>query len=286
MTSFTQLIVEHIGRQNRYVLLTAGFIGVVLVASADYLTGHDGSFGFFYLLPVTFVVWFVGERFGIPISCMSALAWHIANMHGNAAFSSPLILYWNSATRLGFFVVVAFLLSRLKAALERESALSRTDFLTGALNARAFSEVGVTEILRARRHRRPFTIVYMDLDNFKTVNDTLGHSVGNTLLRQVVDTLKRNVRATDVVARLGGDEFAILLPETNGDSAKVLVSKLREQLLGEMQNGNWPVTFSLGVLTCVSPPGNVDEMIRVADVLMYEVKKSGKNAVQYSTYAA
>lgn len=282
MANFAQLVVEHIGRQNRSVSLTAGIIGVALVAAADYLTGDEGAFGLFYLLPVTFVVWFVGERAGIGISCVSALAWHIAN---NAAFANPLILYWNSATRLGFFIVVAFLLSRLKNALERESALSRTDFLTGAFNSRAFSEVGMAEILRARRHGRPFTVVYIDLDNFKTVNDTLGHSVGDTLLRQVVDTLKRNVRATDLVARLGGDEFAVLLPETNGDSAKALVSKLREYLLSEMQKDGWPVTFSVGVLTYVSPPGNVDEMIRVADVLMYEVKKNGKNAIRHSTYA-
>jgi len=280
----TQLLVAGVGRQNRAVLLIAGFIGVALVASADYLTGYDRAFGFFYLLPVTFAAWFVGEQAGIVISCVGALAWHIANMEGSAASSSPAILYWNSATRLGFFLVVAILLSKLKNALEREGALSRTDFLTGALNSRAFSEIGMAEILRARRHGRPFTVVYIDLDNFKTVNDTLGHSIGNTLLRHVVDTLKRTVRATDLIARLGGDEFVILLPETDGESAKVLVSKLREHLLDAMQNQGWPVTFSVGVLTCVSPPATVDEMIHVADVLMYETKKTGKNAIRYSTY--
>lgn len=142
----------------------------------------------------------------------------------------------------------------------------------------------MAEILRARRHGHPFTVIYIDLDNFKTVNDTLGHSVGNTLLRHVVDTLKGTVRATDLVARLGGDEFVILLPETDRDSAKVLVSKLREQLLDAMQSQGWPVTFSVGVLTCISSPANVDELIRAADAIMYEAKKTGKNAIRYSTY--
>ncbi len=262
-----------------------GLIGVAVVATADYLTGYDPALGFFYLLPVGFVAWFVGERAGIVISCIGAVAWHVANLHDGAVSSSSIVLYWNSATRLGFFLVVALLLSKLKNALQRESALSRTDFLTGALNSRAFSEVGMAEILRARRHGRPFTVVYIDLDNFKTVNDTLGHSVGNTLLRHVVDTLKSTVRATDLIARLGGDEFVVLLPETGGESAKVLVSKLREQLLDAMQNQGWPVTFSVGVLTCVSLPTNVDELIRAADVLMYEAKKTGKNAIRYSAYA-
>lgn len=284
MASPTKPLFEEIGRQHPLVLLTVGFVGIALVATADYLTGYDPALGFFYLLPVAFVAWFVGERAGIVISCIGALAWHVANLQDAAVSSSPIVFYWNSATRLGFFLVVALLLSKLKNALQRESALSRRDFLTGALNSRAFSEVGMAEILRARRHGHPFTVIYIDLDNFKTVNDTLGHSVGNTLLRHVVDTLKGTVRATDLVARLGGDEFVILLPETDRDSAKVLVSKLREQLLDAMQSQGWPVTFSVGVLTCISSPANVDELIRAADAIMYEAKKTGKNAIRYSTY--
>ena len=284
MTTVRQPLLEQIDRLHPFILLIAGLIGVTLVATADYVTGYDRAFGFFYLLPVAFVSWFLGERSGIVISCVSALVWHVVNMEGVAPFSSPAVLYWNSATRLGFFLVVAILLSKLRRALERESALSRTDFLTGALNSRAFSEIGTAEILRARRHGRPFTMVYIDLDNFKMVNDTLGHSVGNTLLRHVVDTLKSTVRVTDSVARLGGDEFAVLLPETDGESAKVLVSKVRENLLDAMQNQGWPVTFSVGVVTCTSPPTNADQLIRVADALMYEAKKTGKNAIRYSTY--
>lgn len=284
MANPIQLLFQQVSRQHPLVLFVVGLIGVVLVASADYLTGYDRAFGFFYLFPVAFVAWFVGERTGIVISCVSALAWHVVNMEGIAPFSSSAVLYWNSATRLGFFLVVALLLSRLKNAMERESALSRTDFLTSALNSRAFSEIGKAEILRARRHGHPFTVIYIDLDNFKVVNDTLGHSVGDALLRHVVNTLRGTVRATDLIARLGGDEFAVLLPETDGEAAKVLVSKLREHLLNAMQDRGWPVTFSVGVLTCVSPPVNVDEMIRLADVLMYEAKKTGKNAIRYSTY--
>jgi diguanylate cyclase (GGDEF)-like protein len=284
LANSTQLLFEQVGRQHPIVLFVVGLLGVALVATADYLTGYDPALGFFYLLPVAFVAWFVGERAGIAISCIGALAWHVANMQDSAVSVRSIVFYWNSTTRLGFFLVVALLLSKLKNALERESALSRTDFLTGALNSRAFSEAGMVEILRARRHGRPFTTVYIDLDNFKVVNDTLGHSVGNTLLRHVVDALKSTVRATDLIARLGGDEFAVLLPETDGESAKVLVSKLREHLLDAMQNQTWPVTFSVGVLTCVSPPATVDELIRVADVLMYDAKKTGKNAIRYSTY--
>lgn len=84
----------------------------------------------------------------------------------------------------------------------------------------------------------------------------------------------------------GGDEFAVLLPETDAGQAKAVVRKLREGLGTEMREGGWPVTFSMGVLTCADPPRTVDEMIRDADGLMYEVKEGGKDAVRHKVLTA
>jgi diguanylate cyclase (GGDEF)-like protein len=98
--------------------------------------------------------------------------------------------------------------------------------------------------------------------------------------------MKQNLRSTDVVARIGGDEFAILLPETEAEQAQTVVQKLREKLLTQMQESGWSVTFSVGLLSCADPPHTVDEMIKIADGLMYEVKRDGKNAIRHEVLKA
>ena len=116
-------------------------------------------------------------------------------------------------------MIFTLLLSSLKRALDRERELSGTDVLTGIRNARSFREVLGAEIERSKRFQRPFTVAYLDLDNFKTVNDCHGHEHGDELLRLVGNTILTGIRKTDTVARLGGDEFALLLPETEYEAA-------------------------------------------------------------------
>ena len=135
----------------------------------------------------------------------------------------------------------------------------------------------VQEIGRAQRTQRPITFCYIDLDNFKSVNDTHGHETGDELLRHVVGALSAHVRPTDLLARVGGDEFAILLPETDYDQAHAVLKRLVAELRAEMNSNNWPVTGSIGAITYTSVPGSVDAMVRRADDLMYDAKKHGKN---------
>ncbi len=137
------------------------------------------------------------------------------------------------------------------------------------------------EINRARRYDRPFTVVCIDLDNFKTVNDCFGHSTGDMILRSVARTLQENIRVTDTLARLGGDEFAILLPETGRSVAETILRKVRKINLDIMRRHGWPVTLSIGVVTFARPPSTVDETLRKADQLMYAAKNSGKNSIRY-----
>jgi len=167
----------------------------------------------------------------------------------------------------------------LNQALEREKDDARMDFLTKIANRRAFYEVALTESNRARRYGRSLTLIYIDLDNFKQVNDRCGHDVGDELLVEVAATVRSNVRSTDTVARLGGDEFAILLPETDQEAAMTVTSKLRDVLLESMRVKNWPVTFSIGVASFAVPPETVEEMVKRADAIMYSVKLQGKNSI-------
>ena len=168
--------------------------------------------------------------------------------------------------------------------MQRESELAHIDYLTGAINMRFFYELAGIEIDRFQRYGHPFTLCYIDLDDFKTVNDKFGHATGDLVLSIVADSIKKQIRKTDIFARLGGDEFALLLPETSADAARVAISKIRVEFLKQMQQSNWPVTFSMGVLTCNLHPVSVEELVRQADEVMYQSKDSGKNIIKYSAY--
>jgi len=164
--------------------------------------------------------------------------------------------------------------------------LDRTDPLTGVANPRAFLECLDAELYRARRYKRPLSLACIDLDNFKKVNEQLGHSAGDELLRFIAQHIVRNVRASDVVGRLGGDELAILLPETGSAGAKAAAEKVRRHLHNAMADSPMAVTLSVGAVTFESPPASAGEAVNVADRLMYEVKGSGKNDVAHQVVHA
>jgi diguanylate cyclase (GGDEF)-like protein len=140
------------------------------------------------------------------------------------------------------------------------------------------------EINRSFRYQRDFTLAFIDVDNFKNINDTFGHSEGDTVLRAIATKIKSHLRKTDIIARVGGDEFVVLLPETDAQTAPVVVSNMQRALLKEMAENGWSITFSIGVLTLTAPQISVDEMLRRADQLMYVVKNGGKNNIHYATH--
>jgi diguanylate cyclase (GGDEF)-like protein len=172
----------------------------------------------------------------------------------------------------------------LKSTIKQEKELSRIDFLTGIGNRRYFIELANMEINRAHRYEHPFTMVCLDLDNFKAVNDCFGHTTGDVLLRLVARTIWENIRVTDTVARLGGDEFAILMPETGRNVAEVIIQRVQKINLDYMRKHGWPVTLSIGVVTFANPPSTVDEVLKISDRLMYTAKNNGKNGIQYEMF--
>jgi diguanylate cyclase (GGDEF)-like protein len=270
-------IIEYLERQPKKELLILCFMLIVFVGVCDYLAGPEIGLSIFYLIPISLATWFAGITGGIVTSVGSAVAWFAAKWTGNAESHKPLASFWDTIIRLVFFLVIVFQQNMLK----HEHLRARRDPLTGISNRRHFFELAGTEMIRAQRYKRPFTVAYMDLDNFKKVNDLYGHDVGDVLLRLVSKIMRRNIRSTDTVARLGGDEFAVLLPEADAQSARQVTNKLHEQLLAAMQRKNWPVTFSVGVVTFRIPPSTVDDMVKVVDDLMYKAKKGGKNQVRY-----
>jgi diguanylate cyclase (GGDEF)-like protein len=258
----------------------------VLLGIVEHLIGPGFFFSIFYFIPIFLVLFFTERKIGIVLSIASAGAWLLSNyLYRTLVFTSPhpVIPWWNTGISLITFLLATFILSSVRGVLEQEKKLARLDPLTGIANRRFFLELVGAELHRAWRYRHPFTIVYFDLDNFKTVNDRFGHSTGDAMLRLVAKTIQGNIRATDTIARLGGDEFAILLPETGPESAEVIIQKVQKLNLDVLKNG-WPMTLSMGVASFVRPPTTVDEILKLSDVLMYEAKNGGKNTIKYRVY--
>jgi diguanylate cyclase (GGDEF)-like protein len=266
---------------NKWILVFIAILLVLVLGVLDFWSGFEFSFSLFYLFPVSITAWFINRRSGFLISIFSSLTWYFSNTLAGEAYSTPAIGYWNAAVRLGFFLVVTVLLVDLREATTHARELSLTDFMTGITNSRAFYQLAYIEMLRAKRYGHPFTLVYIDLDNFKQINDSLGHNTGDNVLKVVADTLKKNLRQTDIISRIGGDEFISLLPETDHSAAKVTGNKLQSFLLKEMQENQWEVTFSIGVITLQGTSLSLDEVIHLADQLMYRAKFEGKNRIRF-----
>ena len=278
--------------RSRASIVALGVVLALLLGVLDYATGWELSFSVFYLLPVSMVAWYAGRWPGVAVAAGSAAVWAIANRLAGQTHDSTFLTGWNALVRLGFFLVVSLTLTELRrtlaalhAALDREQALARIDSLTGISNARAFYEMAEREVSRAARYAHPLTLAYIDADGFKVVNDRLGHSAGDRVLKAIAQALTAAVRITDVVARLGGDEFAVLFPETGPEAARTALEKLQRALGEAMAAEGVPVTFCIGAVGASRPARTVDELIRQADALMYEVKHAGKNAIRLEVLA-
>lgn len=284
-SSFTNFplkgMMDFLNNLSRPILISLASIILLLVGLLNYLAGPTLSTWTLYLIPIFLLTWFAERWLGILASIISSTVWLIADYTAGITYSDHTIPIWNYTARLCSFIILTLILSALKEAIEKEKELSRIDFLTRVGNSRYFIELTDMEIDRARRYGHPLTVVYIDLDNFKSINDRFGHSTGDYLLRLVANTIKNNIRLSDTVARLGGDEFAILLPETGPELAEAITRKVQKINLEIMEKNGWPVTFSIGVVTFIHPPSTVDEILRISDNLMYNAKNNGKNTVKY-----
>jgi len=154
------------------------------------------------------------------------------------------------------------------------NTLLRQDELTGCLNKKAFYEEAQREISRAIRYQHPTSFLMIDIDNFKAINDQLGHLQGDKILKQVADQIKQSLRATDMVARFGGDEFVVILPETKVTTAQKIAERIIES---STKNVITAFTVSIGLSALVDQTDTVDSVLSRADQALYKAKKAGKN---------
>ncbi|MHB0974794.1 MAG: GGDEF domain-containing protein [Thiobacillus sp.] len=160
---------------------------------------------------------------------------------------------------------------------------AREDFLTGAVNLRTFYELADQEFARFKRTGEAFSLLVLDLDHFKKINDTLGHEGGDDALRKFVQIVTANLRGQDIFARAGGDEFRLLLPGTLQPGAIVLAEKIRDEVnrvVLHAPNGGVTLSMSAGLCGCHPGDAGIDDIVRRADAALYEAKAAGRNAVR------
>jgi len=180
--------------------------------------------------------------------------------------------------------VTSMLASDIKSAKSRITVISQTDDLTGLLNMRAFNTILEKEIAAAARYNTPYTILMIDVDGLKQVNDHYGHTTGSRLVKIVASSLKNYVRHSDVLARYGGDEFVVLMPKTTTEHAQIAAERIRAAIDNtsfEMQGNRITATVSVGIASFPDCVEAVEEVLDKADIALYKSKQSGRNQVTY-----
>lgn len=269
--------------QSRHALWTEAVLLATIIGVIDFGVTNEVNMALFQLLPVMFATWYISRRAGILFSFITLGTWVATDLMSGVHFSSAFVPYWNGVVRLVFFLVLITLTWVMRDAKREAQELSRVDSLTGVANGRSFAERVSLEVSRMQRIDRPLTIAYVDLDNFKHINDTRGHSEGDRLLRATAEAISDRLRATDFVARLGGDEFAILLPETSSAVAPRVLTAVEVAVSHAIHDG-WGVGCTIGAVTFESAPPSVDYMVRLADDLMYRGKHDGRGRIVHAAW--
>jgi diguanylate cyclase (GGDEF)-like protein len=252
----------------------------VLIGAGDYWSGLEIDFTVFYAIPIAVATWRLGFRGGTGFAVLCEIGEYWIERSAGLRYADPWAQFWNPVLHLAYFLVIVAVVHRLKVAYQREQVLSREDLLTGLPNSRAFLEAAEGELRRIRRTDDPISLLYLDCDDFKAVNDRYGHSAGDALLCYVGGVLKVQVRATDTPARIGGDEFAVILPGANAEAVLEVAQRLKAALEAPATQGENDVKVSMGAVTFLSPPLSVDVMLHAGDTLMYQAKAAGKASIR------
>jgi diguanylate cyclase (GGDEF)-like protein len=282
-TGLLSRLVAWLDSQPRTQLFASSGIMVAALAGLSSAIGSEIATVVFYLAPISIAAYFVGRWQGRLVALLSAVAWTLMEEALRPVGTPIAVALASGFNRAVLFLVVSELLSSLRDAFNHERQLARTDQLTGLANSRAFGELAEFELLRARRYGRALSILYIDLDGFKAINDSLGHAAGDVVLQRAAGALRESLRRTDIVARLGGDEFVVLLPETGTESADIVIGKVQSALGKALQGLGSGTTASIGAVTADVTPTTIQMLVDRADKLTYQSKSKGKNQVTHDT---
>ncbi len=261
--------------RNAAILSTALFL---LVAITDYSLPGNLNLSFVYVFVILLAAWNTDIRFTLALVLL-AIGMQAIVIRGANDYLPQASFYVDFVNRAFTFLLVAVFATPLKRMYAYERSIARIDPLTGVANRQAFKEALVSEMARADRKGFAFSVAYIDVDNFKAVNDEAGHQQGDHVLIEIGKAIRNTVRKPDVVARLGGDEFAVLFPHCNWDVAAYVLRRIQDQLGDYVRYRRWPVTLSIGLGTFDTPVQTPDMVMGFCDSLMYQVKRGKKDGI-------
>lgn len=273
--------IDRLGRWPRGWLLVLLVVMTFCVRYLDYATGERYSANILYFPIIALTCWLVGLWPAIALSLVESVLWIVGDLVSPTS-AHDAYRYWDTFARFLVYSSFAYVLWRLRASMAHERQLSRYDELTGLANRTSLFEIGKRDLAWCRQANKPITAVFIDLDEFKEVNDNYGHAAGDEVLRLTADCLQAHTRRSDVTARIGGDEFVVLAPEMSAEAAQGFIERMQKRLRETMQQHRWPVTFSIGAATYNYAPLSLDELIKSADDLMYAVKRREKNSIKHA----
>ncbi|CAK0755371.1 membrane hypothetical protein [Gammaproteobacteria bacterium] len=286
-TTITGRIHNKLNKTNKNIIVLFGLFLVYIIWAIDFISSSYLSLSLLYIIPIYIVTLYNSYLSGIIFSILCSTSWLYNYIHDINVKHEHTYIYYatNFIAKSSVFIIIIVLINNQRKLTEKLVELTRIDTLTGAITLGYFNDLLGNEIKRSKRYGSVFSIAYIDIDNFKLVNDKFGHSFGDTVLSTFVNVIKGTIRETDVIARVGGDEFIILLPETDEDKSYAILTEILDCFTEEMDKISCHfATLSIGVLTCRESLSSPIELKNIADSIMYSVKRKGKNAIELSTY--
>ncbi|HWQ37354.1 MAG TPA: GGDEF domain-containing protein [Burkholderiales bacterium] len=279
--------VQFYRRESRAKLAVETWVMIVFITWVVTYSGRiESPLLNLYLLPIIASSLILGKLMtAIAVAAIALCYMALAYDPQRADFSA--LTYWGSLLALvAPVILVAYITTMLAAdiryAVDKIKQVSDTDDLTGLYNMRAFSSILQRTFKQSVRHGHPLSVVMIDSDNLKAINDAHGHETGNRLLQHLVRCIRDELRGSDVMARFGGDEFVILLPETNRHGAQEMAERIRKSIESsrfDVRGGDTNVTVSIGIASYPEDGGNLEVILDKADKAMYRAKQRGRNQV-------
>lgn len=262
--------------------IVRGSIFLLLVAGAGGFGHVHASIGgeinvlLFYLLPVAGATWFVGRTAGVIMAGVCGVIALGADLAMGREYSQAWIPVYNALVVTGFFLISAYALAHLRAALQQEARLAREDILTKIPNLRSFNEALPQAFEIAAERRSPITVALVDLSDIGYINDRWGSAAGDLLLRVTAHTLQRLQRPGDLLCRIGGTTFATVFPGIGDDQAEEFVGRVRRHVLAAIEGYDRPVTVSVAAVSASRANGNSQRMLEHASSVLGTLKLDGR----------
>lgn len=248
---------------------------VILIAYMHYLIGSRYPLYIFYLIPITLSAWYETYKVITITFISSVFVWLYLDFNFGYTHTSMISIVFDTGIKLILLSIVCLLVIKVREDLVYLTEIAMTDPLTNLDNLRSL-KIKYNSLRELSKENNSYAVVLIDLDNFKTVNDSFGHDEGNKILVNFSKMLKKATRNSDVIARIGGDEFIIILKNMDENSAKKYAKRLREFFNVYDFNNKFGINFSMGISIYNNLPKNTEDAIKETDILMYKAKSAGK----------